>query len=127
MSYKIIGRVTTKKENDAIPGLNIQVWDKDIGNMDEYIGDTITDKLGEFSIEFTEEDFSHWGKEEAPDIYFIVTNKAGAVIYSTEETVAWDVKKEEFVYLRIPKEDLDKKPDIDPKDRAEQIRRSLEG
>lgn len=127
MSYKIVGRVTTKEGNVAIPGLKIQVWDKDLGNIDEYLGDTITDDLGEFTIEFTEADFTHWGKEEKPDVYFIVTNKKGAVIHSTEETVKWESRKDEIFYIRIPKDVLDKEPDIDPKDRAEQIKKILEG
>ena len=126
-SFKIIGRVTTKEDNEAIPGLKIMAWDKDEGNMDEYIGDTKTDELGEFKIEFTEEDFSHWGKEEKPDIYFIVENQNGIVIGTTEDAVRWDAENDEVFYIRIPKDMLNKKGSDSPADRAEQIRKILEG
>ena len=127
MSWKIIGRITTKEDNKAIPGLIVQAWDKDLENVDEYLGDARTDELGEFRIEFSQEDFSHWGTEEAPDLYLVVKNENDAIIHSTEERVKWDIKEEEYVYVRIPKDLLTKKPETDPANRAEQIRRILEG
>ncbi|MFX1293387.1 MAG: hypothetical protein ACFFD2_00815 [Promethearchaeota archaeon] len=127
MSYKIVGRATTKEESEAIAGLRIQVWDKDLGNIDEYIGETITDENGNFTIKFTQADFNHWGKDEKPDLYLIVTNKKGAVIYSTEETVRYEAEKEEIFYIQISKDLLNKEPDIDPKDRFAQIVKHFKG
>ena len=127
MTWKIIGRITTKEDNKAIPGLVVQAWDKDLENVDEYLGDAKTNELGEFTIEFKQEDFSHWGTEEAPDLYLVVKNDNDAIIGTTEESVQWDIKEEEYVFLRVPKDDLKKKPKSDPSNRAEQIRRIIEG
>lgn len=108
MSYKLIGRATTKEDNEAISGLRVQLWDKDIGNVDEFLGETMTDELGEFTIEFKDEDFTHWGVEEKPDLYLIVTNKNGVVVYNSEEKVMWEAKEEEIIYVRVPKDLVNK-------------------
>ena len=122
--WKVLGRATTKEGNIANPGLRVQLWDKDASNVDEFLGEAMTDDLGEFSIEFKEDDFTHWGSEEKPDLYLIVLNNHDFIVYSSEKNVIWEAKEEEYIYVRVPKDLIDH---VEEKklDRWEQIKKIL--
>ena len=116
MVYKIIGKITASETGQGLAGLRVQAWDKDIGYLDELLGEITTDKNGEFLIEYSEEQFDKWGLDEKPDIYLLVTNKKGAVIYNTEEAVKQEADKAEVFNIQISIELLNKEPDVDPDD-----------
>ncbi|MFX1298317.1 MAG: hypothetical protein ACFFD2_26115 [Promethearchaeota archaeon] len=127
MSYKISGRITDKETGAGIAGLRVQAWDKDMGYLDEYLGEIMTSENGEFVIEYTEDKFDQWGIDEKPDIYLLVSNQKGAIIYNTIETVRYEAGKEEIFNIQISKDLLGKEPDIDPDDIFSDILKRLKG
>ncbi|MEO8762671.1 MAG: hypothetical protein ABI416_00195 [Ginsengibacter sp.] len=84
--YVICGRVVDCKERIPIQGLKVKAFDVDL-IQDDYLGDGSTNSSGEFTIFYTEADFSKtifpWLNVEwpaGPDIYFSVENNSGTVI-----------------------------------------------
>ncbi|MFX1295983.1 MAG: hypothetical protein ACFFD2_14180 [Promethearchaeota archaeon] len=125
MSYTIFGKITNKETGNGIAGLRVQAWDKDKGYVDDYLGEIITGENGEFVIEYTEDAFDQFRIDEKPDIYLLVTNLNGAIIYSTEDKVRYEAGKDEIFNIQISKELLNATPDLCPEDFVSDLRKRL--
>jgi hypothetical protein len=84
----IINGKISNKSNNPLSNLRIEAWDKDFFR-DDFVGETISDKNGNFKISFTEKRFTELFLDNKPDIYFkIYANDKQ--IHSTENSVLWN-------------------------------------
>jgi len=102
MAFKIYGKVIEKETEKGIPNLTVKAVDKDL-IYDDILGEVITDKNGSFEIKYSEEDFKGLFLDKEPDIYLIIKNPGGKIIYTTETKVVYDALEIEKFVIRIPK------------------------
>ncbi|NVM54607.1 MAG: hypothetical protein HWN66_12960 [Candidatus Helarchaeota archaeon] len=126
MSYRITGKVTEKETGKGIPDLQVKGWDKDLSNLDELLGTARTDEKGKFLIEYTEEAFDEWGIDEKPDIFLVISNQKGAIIYTSEAAVRVNAGKEERFDIQISRDLLKQEPDISYEEFMERFKEQLE-
>lgn len=79
-----------------IPGVKVALYDRDIGDEDDPLGEDLTDDVGEilFGFEFDvytdAEDRDMWRISSLPDLYVIVYDAAGEVVLSTRSQTRVD-------------------------------------
>jgi hypothetical protein len=77
----------------AIPGLKVGLYDRDQASMDDFLGSGVTDERGEYRFVFDtdaytdEEDQPMWKIDSLPDLYVMIYNRSGEIIFSTREQV----------------------------------------
>ena len=89
-NIQIHGRTINTQDQQGIPGLHVEAWDKD-ALFDDMVGSAVTDEKGEFRIEFTEAYYKECFLDRHPDLFFKVFHD-GRLICSTEESVIWNLK-----------------------------------
>lgn len=80
--FKITGQVKDRKTEQGVPGLRVEVWDKD-QIYHSLLGIQDTDGEGNFAVTFDETYFGDFSHDRLPDIFFRVFSK-NALLYSTE-------------------------------------------
>lgn len=94
-----------------ISDLRIEAWDKDLF-FDDFVGETTSNKDGSFQLSFTEARFKELFFDRRPDLYFKIFAE-GNLVYSTENTVVWNLDKaDEEVIITIDR-DVDSADDDD--------------
>jgi len=73
----------------------------------------ITDSTGQFIIKYDKEEFDKFGLDEMPDIYLVVTNQKGGIIYTSENAVRHEAGKDEGFTIQISLDLLDKELHIE--------------
>jgi hypothetical protein len=96
----VFGTVTDAKD-EAVGGLTVRVFDKD-RKLDDLLGETNTDENGTFSIVYHERDFKETG-ENLPDLYVMVSDSAGKLVYSTRDRIRFEAGKSEYFAIRLGK------------------------
>ncbi|MBL1278765.1 MAG: hypothetical protein COA33_000710 [Fluviicola sp.] len=97
--FKISGKVINYLKM-AVTGITIEAWDKDL-MFDDYLGSAITNKKGEFTIEFDDSKFKELFLDNCPDVFFkIYKNKK--LIHSTEKDVIINADQKTKVTICIP-------------------------
>ncbi|MGH9922830.1 MAG: hypothetical protein ACRD38_08775 [Nitrososphaerales archaeon] len=98
MKYKITGKVKDE-EGDALSGLFVEAFDSDVA-ADDYLGNSVTDSLGEFRIEFEDKSFKGPFEilERGPDVYLVVRDNF-RVIHKTG--IRSNSKYEEFFDITV--------------------------
>ena len=89
-TYQILGQVIDQKNRTVLQGLRVEAWDSDMF-YDDFVGDAVTDAIGNFRIEFTQSQFRELFFDRAPDLYFKIF-KDTELIASTEDSVLWNVQ-----------------------------------
>ncbi len=96
----VFGTVTDTQDN-LVSGLTVRVFDKD-RKFDDLLGETNTDENGAFSIVYHERDFKETG-ENLPDLYVMVSDAAGKLLYSTRDQVRFEAGKSEYFAIQLSK------------------------
>ncbi len=66
---KVGGKVINSLTGQGLKGLRVEAWDKDI-HFDDALGHALTDKEGNFDINYSASAFSDRYSEKNPDLYF---------------------------------------------------------
>jgi len=96
--WAVFGTVTDADGNGA-SNLTVRVFDRE-RKFDELLGETTTDELGDFYLAYSERKFKKVG-EAAPDLFLLVTDPGGKVIYTSEETVRFAAGRSEYFAVRL--------------------------
>jgi len=91
--WLVFGRVFDQLGN-PVPGLRVRVFDRD-RKYDDLLGDTTTDEYGDFAVKYHERDFAEIG-EALPDLYVMVSDAAGTVLYSSRDNVRYESGRSEY-------------------------------
>lgn len=98
-SIKINGTIRNA-DKQPMANLRIEAWDKDLF-FDDFIAETTSGKDGSFQLIFTETRFKELFFDRRPDLYFKIFAE-GNLVYSTENTVLWNLDKaDEEVIITI--------------------------
>jgi len=92
--FKITGRVVNADTKEGIKGLRVEAWDKDLF-VNDMVGSAITGEGGVFIIQFDESYFKELFIDRRPDLFFKVF-KGTKLIKSTEDSVLWNVDREDI-------------------------------
>jgi len=92
--YKITGKVIRSDTREGIKGLRVEAWDKDL-LVNDLIGSAITGERGVFRIQFDDSYFKEIFLDRRPDLFFKVF-KGSKLIKSTEDSVLWNMKREDI-------------------------------
>jgi len=84
LKYEIAGNVKDEK-GDPVAGVFVEAFDSDFGTSDDYLGNTITDSHGNFTITFDDKAFIERFEffERKPDEYIVLRDSYG-VLYKSE-------------------------------------------
>ncbi len=83
-AWVIVGTVRLRETKRGIQGLIVRAWDKDV-TRDDFLGECVTNEEGGFQIRYSDQDFSDYGLESAPDVYIrIHVPGSDRVVSSTE-------------------------------------------
>ena len=84
------GILLNRKDQQPLPNLRIEAWDKDL-LFDDFVGESTSDANGEFTLAFRQDRFRELFFDNFPDLYFKVF-EAGTLIYSSEKEVIWNYR-----------------------------------
>ena len=84
MIYKVAGKVKNE-QGKPFSNLFVDAFDSDFGTSEDYIGNAITDSLGEFEITFDDKAFKETFEllERRPDVYVVIRDSY-RVLYKSE-------------------------------------------
>jgi hypothetical protein len=94
----VYGTVIDGQGKPAV-GLTVRVFDKD-RKYDDLLGETETDANGDFSTIYHERDFKESG-ENLPDLYVMVTDTGGKLLYSSLDSVRYEAGRSEYFAIRL--------------------------
>jgi 5-hydroxyisourate hydrolase-like protein (transthyretin family) len=96
--WVVFGTVTDAQGNPAA-GLTVRVFDRD-RKFDDLLGDTETDESGDFSVIYHERDFKET-RENLPDLYVMVSDASGKVLYSSRDNIRYEAGQSEYFTIRL--------------------------
>ena len=96
--WLVFGRILKKKGN-PISGVRVRVYDKDF-LYDDLLGATTSDEYGDFFIIYHERDFAEI-IDKLPDLYVRVEDERGNLLYSSEESIRFNVGRLEYFEIVI--------------------------
>lgn len=91
--WLVFGRVLDANGN-PISGLRVRIFDRD-RLFDDLLGITETDEYGDFAIIYHERDFAELG-EELPELYLMVEDTQGKLLYSSRDNVRYNASRSEY-------------------------------
>jgi hypothetical protein len=94
----VFGTVCDKQGSPA-PDLTVRVLDKD-QKYDDLLGETETDANGDFSVIYHERDFKETN-ENLPDLYVMVLDVSGRVLYTSLESVRYEAGRSEYFAIHL--------------------------
>src|SRR3972149_9551085 len=96
--YLVHGRVLDE-QGRPVPGLRVRVFDRD-RKYDDLLGDTTTDEYGDFAAKYHERDFAEMG-EALPELYVMIEDAAGTLLYSTRDQVRFEAGWAEYFEILL--------------------------
>jgi hypothetical protein len=101
--FRIYGRVLHAGTHIGIPNLLVKAMDKDLF-FDDLLGVAVTDQNGYFEIKYDKSDFRELFFDQQPDIYLVIMDKNGKVIFTSRETIIYNADTTEEFTIILPKE-----------------------
>lgn len=98
---RVFGRVVDEDTGEGIPGLLVEVFDKD-RRYDDRLGTATTDSDGEFEVTYDEADFAESATDRKPDLYLRIKTASGKEIHTTEDSVRSRAGDTEEFVVRVP-------------------------
>jgi hypothetical protein len=98
--WMVFGTVTDAEGKPA-SGLTVRVFDRD-RKYDDLLGETQTDENGDFSTIYHERDFAET-RENLPELYVMVSDASGKLLYSSQENVRFNSGRSEYFAIRLGK------------------------
>ncbi|MGD2089730.1 MAG: neuraminidase-like domain-containing protein [Candidatus Aminicenantes bacterium] len=95
--FRIEVQVLNRKDKKPVPGLRVEVWDKD-KKYDQALGRATTDAKGYFLLEFNETDFKDRDVEKLPDVYFKIF-LGDQMIKDTEDSIICNLASQETIII----------------------------
>jgi len=95
----IVFGTVTNADGSPAAGLRVRVFDKD-RKYDDLLGDTESDDNGDWWATYHERDFKETG-EALPDLYVMVTDASGRVVYSSRDSVRYEAGRSEYFDIRL--------------------------
>ena len=105
--WAVFGRVLDP-EGKPVRGVQVRVFDRD-RKYDDLLGDTQTDDAGNFFAVYHERDFAETN-ENLPELYVMVNDEAGNLLYSSRDNVRSNPQRIEFFEIRLNAQPVEKKP-----------------
>lgn len=100
------GRYTLKgkilKNNTAVQGLHIEAYDHDLLSKDDKLGSATTNADGMFSIQFNQTDFSRFGLEKFPDVYFKVFKGTDLILTTKDKVIKSLDDLRDLITINLP-------------------------
>ncbi|MGZ9163765.1 MAG: hypothetical protein ACXW4U_01170, partial [Anaerolineales bacterium] len=84
-TFRITGHIIDKKTRQTVPGLRVEIWDKDM-IFNELVGSAVTDEHGVLQITISESYFREIFRDRRPDLFFKVFHEE-KLIKSTEDSI----------------------------------------
>jgi hypothetical protein len=78
-NYRISGRVVERTRRGGVPGVTVEVWDRDT-RFHDMLGSVLTDAGGAFSIAFDDDYFGDFAPDRSPDVFFKVLRDGKLVL-----------------------------------------------
>lgn len=89
-TFKISGRVCEYGTRNGVPGLRVEIWDKDL-LFHDFLAEAPTHAQGAFTATLETNRFRELFLDREPDLFFKVY-RDGKLIKSTEDSVIWNVR-----------------------------------
>jgi hypothetical protein len=105
------GRVLDESGKPA-GGLHVRVFDRD-RKYDDLLGDTISDAQGRFAVTYHQRDFAEV-RENLPELYVLVEDEAGQVLYSARDAVRFSAGRAEYFEIQLGQAPASEKPKTPP-------------
>jgi hypothetical protein len=96
--WTVFGTVTDAA-GKAAGGLTVRVFDRD-RKLDDLLGETETNEFGDFSVVYHERDFKE-SKEGLAELYVMVSDARGNVVYSSRDSVRYEAGRSEYFAIRL--------------------------
>jgi predicted flap endonuclease-1-like 5' DNA nuclease len=113
--YQIWGRIIEKESGAGVPNITVKAYDKDL-RYDDYLGITVTDNNGRFTINYSEKDFRDlYVFDRKPDLYLTIFDWLGTRIKTTKDKIRYNAKPREGFYIKLPRSTVSKIPQPEKK------------
>jgi hypothetical protein len=92
----VVKLVIAETPDVTLPGVKINLYDRDSYSMDDYLVSGVTDEKGKARLVFDSEQYTDeddapaWRIESLPDLYVVVYAADGQVVLSTREATEQD-------------------------------------
>lgn len=96
--WMVFGHVTDAAGQPAAD-LSVRVFDRD-RKLDDLLGETTTDDMGDFSVVYHERDFAEL-REEMPELYVMIEDDAGKLLYSSRESFRPASGRAEYFEIKL--------------------------
>ncbi len=100
-NFIVEGQVIDIETRNGIPELGVEAIDKDRLSRDDSLGKAITDRSGSFKIFYNKQDFQDDFRDSKPDIYLVVKDKKGDIVYTSKDNVRWNASRKERFIIHI--------------------------
>ncbi len=97
--WVVAGNVSNADGTPA-KGVTIRVYDKD-RKYDDLLGETETNKFGDFSIVYDTCDFQDAFSDDEPDLFVMVTNRQGRELIEVKTPVRYNAGRIEHFDIRL--------------------------
>jgi len=111
LEWMTYGRVLDESGKPA-GGLHVRVFDRD-RKYDDLLGDTVTDVQGRFAVTYHQRDFAEV-RENLPELYVLVEDEAGQVLYSSRDAVRFRAGRAEYFEIQLGQAPAPEKPKTPP-------------
>lgn len=95
----VVSGQVLNQNGSPLAGLRIRVFDRD-RKLDELLGETKTDELGDFAITYRDRDFAQTGSS-IPDLFLMVQDTQGKLLYTSKNSIRYQSNHREFFEITL--------------------------
>ncbi len=100
------GRFTLRgkilRNNLGVEGLHVEAFDHDHLSKDDKLGNATTGADGSFSIQFNQSDFSSWGMDKRPDVYFKIYKDEELILTTKDKVIRSLDELRDLLNINLP-------------------------